>query len=122
MTGGEMRGFAAGDPSLIERAAYLQQTLDHQVTAYLAGLPDANTLAASLREEAGAHVAERLSEAFAVVREIADTYDVWTAQSWLFGTNSFLDDAAPVEVLRTADSAEVFSSVRAAARAFTHPA
>lgn len=122
MTGGDMRGSAAGYPSLKESAAYLQQTLGDRVTAYLAGLSDASTLAASLREDASAKVAERLSEAYAVVREIADTYDARTAQSWLFGTNSFLDDAAPIEVLRAADTAEVFSSVRAAARAFAHPA
>lgn len=117
-----MRGYAVEDPSLEERAAYLQQTVGDRITAYLAGLPDTNAPVASLREEAGANVAVRLSEAYAVVREVADTYDARTAQSWLFGTNSFLDEAAPAEVLRTADSAEVFSSVRAAARAFAHPA
>ena len=95
MTGSDMQGYAARDPSVKEMAAYLRKTLDDQITAYLAGLQDTGALAASRLEEAGANVAERLGEAYAVVREIADTYDPRTAQSWLFGTNSFLDGAAP---------------------------
>jgi hypothetical protein len=121
MTGSDMRDYAASDPPLKEAAAYLQETLGDRITAYLAGLPDTSALAASVRDEADANVAGRLGEAYRAVRAIADTYDARTAQSWLFGTNSFLDDAAPIEVLRAADRAEVLNSVRAAAHAFAHP-
>jgi hypothetical protein len=60
MTGRDMHGYAAGDLSAKERAAYLRETLGDRITAYLAGLQDTSALAASRLEEAGANVAERL--------------------------------------------------------------
>ena len=35
---------------------------------------------------------------------ISEAYDADTAKAWLFGTNTRLDDQAPIEVLRTARS------------------
>lgn len=39
-----------------------------------------------------------------------------TAKAWLFGTNTRLDDEAPVDVLRAAAELAQFAEVRAAAR------
>jgi hypothetical protein len=47
---------------------------------------------------------------------ISDAYDAETAKAWLFGTNTRLDDEAPIEVLRTAEQPEQFTAVIRAAR------
>ena len=49
---------------------------------------------------------------------IAEAYDAKTAKAWLFGTNTRLDDNAPIEVLRDAQSTEDFIPVQRAARQF----
>ncbi len=49
----------------------------------------------------------RLREGYKVVRMLVDAYDDKTARAWLFGTNTRLDDRAPIEVLGAAiDTAE----------------
>jgi uncharacterized protein (DUF2384 family) len=46
---------------------------------------------------------------------LVDAYDDKTARAWLFGTNTRLDDRAPIEVLGAAsDTAEFAMVVRAA--------
>lgn len=47
---------------------------------------------------------------------IVDAFDANTAKAWLFGTNTRLDDAAPIDLLRTAKEPGEFAAVRAAAR------
>lgn len=47
---------------------------------------------------------------------IGDAYDAETAKAWLFGTNTRLDDQAPIELLRAAKSPEEFTAVVRAAR------
>jgi uncharacterized protein (DUF2384 family) len=57
----------------------------------------------------------RLREGYKVVRMLVDAYDGKTARAWLFGTNTRLDDRAPIEVLGEAtDTAEFAAVVRAA--------
>jgi hypothetical protein len=57
----------------------------------------------------------RLREGYKVVRMLVDAYDDKTARAWLFGTNTRLDDRAPIEVLGAAiDSAEFALVIRAA--------
>lgn len=70
----------------------------------------------------------RLREGYKVVRMrravrlpvaadlIVESFDEKTARAWLFGTNTRLDDAAPVDVLRQATEPTQFAEVRAAAR------
>jgi hypothetical protein len=60
---------------------------------------------------ARAAIAQRLRHGHKVVRMISDAYDAETAKAWLFGTNTRLDDEAPIEVLRTAEQPEQFTAV-----------
>lgn len=47
---------------------------------------------------------------------IVEAFDENTARAWLFGTNTRLDDEAPITVLRQATEPEQFTAVRQAAR------
>jgi hypothetical protein len=47
---------------------------------------------------------------------IGDASDAKTAKAWLFGTNTRLDDQAPIELLRAANPPEEFTAVVCAAR------
>src|SRR5271155_2703756 len=104
-----------------EVAAYLQDQLGQRMTAFLAGLTDAKQVGRYAREdgpEPRAAVAQRLRHGYKVVGMISETYDAETAKAWLFGTNTWLDDQAPIEVLRTAERPEQFTAVIRATRQF----
>jgi hypothetical protein len=103
-----------------EIAAYLQQQLGQRVAAHLAGLSDTRQIGRYVRQqEAPSQITERrLREGYKAVRMISDAYNAKTAQAWLFGTNSRLDDEAPVEVLGQAEATEQFAAVVRAARQF----
>jgi hypothetical protein len=58
----------------------------------------------------------RLREGYKVVRMLVDAYDDKTARAWLFGTNTRLDDRAPIEVLGAAIDTAEFAMVARAAR------
>jgi uncharacterized protein (DUF2384 family) len=47
---------------------------------------------------------------------LVDAYDDETAKAWLFGTNTRLDDQAPIEVLGAATETPDFTMVVQAAR------
>jgi uncharacterized protein (DUF2384 family) len=47
---------------------------------------------------------------------LIDAYDGKTARAWLFGTNTRLDDRAPIEVLGAATETAEFAAVVRAAR------
>jgi hypothetical protein len=66
--------------------------------------------------EPRAAVARRLRHGYKIVRMISDAYGAETAKAWLFGTNTRLDDQAPIELLRVAESPEQFTAVVRAAR------
>lgn len=102
-----------------EIAAYLQDRLGQRMTAFMAGLTDAKQIGRYAREdgpEPRAAVARRLRHGYKIVRMINEAYDAETAKAWLFGTNTLLDDEAPIEVLRAADEPEQFTAVIRAAR------
>jgi hypothetical protein len=102
-----------------EVAAYLQDQLGQRMTAFLVGLTDAKQVGRYARAdgpEPRAIIAQRLRHGYKVVRMISDAYDAETAKAWLFGTNTRLDDQAPIEVLRTAEQPEQFTAVIRAAR------
>jgi hypothetical protein len=102
-----------------EIAVSLQGSLGQRMAAFLAGLSDAKQMGRYAREdgpEPRAAVARRLRHGYKIVRMISDAYDAETAKAWLFGTNTRLDDQAPIEMLRAAESPEQFTAVVRAAR------
>jgi hypothetical protein len=103
-----------------EIARYLQGQLGQRTAAYLAGVADSRQIGryAAEKHEPGPPVERRLREGYKVVRMICDAYDAKTAKAWLFGTNSRLDDQAPVEVIGRAESTDDFVAALRAARQF----
>ena len=100
-------------------AAYLQETLGQRITAAIAGLGDTRQVGRYAREDGPrphATADRRLREGYKIVRMLVDTYDDQTARAWLFGTNTRLDDQAPIEVLGTATDPKDFTAVVRAAR------
>jgi hypothetical protein len=104
-------------------AEYLQARLGQRMAAHLAGLADAKQIGRYIREDGPTpndKVDRRLREGYKVVRIIETSYDAKTAKAWLFGTNTRLDDNAPVELLGGAQSTEDFITVKRAARQFAN--
>lgn len=100
-------------------AAYLQETVGQRVTAALAGLVDAKQIGRYARAggpQPHGSTERRLREGYKVVRMLVDAYDSKTARAWLFGTNTRLDDQAPIEVLGHATDTPEFTAVVRAAR------
>ena len=104
-----------------EIAAYLQEQLGQRMAAHLAGLTDTRQIGRYARGDAPkpSDVTERrLREGYKIVRMIVEAYDARTARAWLFGTNTRLDDEAPIEVLGEATATSQFAAVVRAARQF----
>jgi hypothetical protein len=102
-------------------AAYLQEQLGQRMAAHLAGLTDVKQIGRYTRKdgpEPRDNVERRLREGYKIVRMIVEAYDAKTAKVWLFGTNTRLDDDAPIDRLREAAITEDFIPVRRAARQF----
>ena len=108
----------AATRSIREIAAYLQDAVGQRVAAAIAGLADAKQIGRYAREdgpEPHGATERRLREGYKIVRMLVAAYDGKTARAWLFGTNTRLDDQAPIEVLGAAtDTADFMSVVRAA--------
>ena len=109
----------AATRSIREIAAYLQDAIGQRVAAAIAGLIDAKQIGRYAREdgpEPHGTTERRLREGYKVVRMLIDAYDGKTARAWLFGTNTRLDDRAPIEVLGAATETTDFAAVVRAAR------
>jgi hypothetical protein len=109
----------ASSSSIREIAAYLQEAVGQRVAAAIAGLADAKQIGRYVRAngpEPHGTTERRLREGYKVVRMLVDAYDDKTARAWLFGTNTRLDDQAPVEVLGAATHTADFTLVVQAAR------
>lgn len=109
----------ASTRSIAEIAGYLQEAVGQRVAAAIAGLGDAKQIGRYAREggpEPHVSTERRLREGYKVVRMLVDAYDDKTARAWLFGTNTRLDDRAPVEVLGAATETGDFTAVLRAAR------
>lgn len=108
----------AATRSIREIAAYLQGAVGQRVAAAIAGLADAKQIGRYARDggpEPHGSTERRLREGYKVVRMLTDAYDPKTTRAWLFGTNTRLDDRAPIEVLGAAsDTPEFIAVVRAA--------
>lgn len=105
--------------SIREVAAYLQDAVGQRVTAAIAGLADAKQIGRYVRPDGPqphGTTERRIREGYKVVRMLVDAYDGNTAKAWLFGTNTRLDDQAPVEVLGAAIDTADFTRVVQAAR------
>ena len=105
--------------SIREIASYLQDAVGQRIAAAIAGLSDAKQIGRYARPDGPVPrgmTDRRLREGYKVVRMLVDAYDDKTARAWLFGTNTRLDDRAPVEVLGEAESTADFASVVQAAR------
>lgn len=107
--------------SVREIATYLRDTIGARMTAAIAGLNDPEQVESYARGDASEIdelVERRLREGFKAVRILVAAYDSQTARVWLFGTNSWLDERAPIEVLGQAtDTDELAAVVRAARQA-----
>lgn len=102
-----------------EIAGYLQDQLGQRMAAHLAGLRDAKQIGRYRREDGptpSQRTEQRLREGYKIVRMIVEAFDEKTARAWLFGTNTRLDDQAPIAVLRQATEPGQFATVRQAAR------
>lgn len=102
-----------------EVATYLQDAIGPRMTAAIAGLSDPEQIESYARGEGpqpAGTVERRLREGFKVVRMLSEAYDADTARAWLFGTNSYLDERAPIQVLGQATQTSDFVAVVKAAR------
>jgi uncharacterized protein (DUF2384 family) len=105
--------------SIREIAAYLQEAVGQRVAAAMAGLADAKQIGRYARErgpQPHGSTERRLREGYKIVRMLIDAYDDKTARAWLFGTNTRLDDRAPIEVIGAATDTADFTLVVRAAR------
>jgi uncharacterized protein (DUF2384 family) len=105
---------------IAEVAGYLQEHISQRMAAYLAGLADSRQIGRYARDDhkPTPPTDRRLREGYKVVRLLVEAYDDSTARSWLFGTNTRLDDQAPIEVLQQATDTQTFIDVLRAARQF----
>ena len=106
--------------SIAEIAGYLQEHISQRMAAYMVDLVDSRQIGRYARgeHEPTPPVQRRLREGYKVVRLLVEAYDDSTARSWLFGTNTRLDDHAPIEVLQHATDTQTFIDVLRAARQF----
>jgi len=104
-----------------ELAVYLQDVLGQRMAAHLAGLEHVKQIGRYGRGAATPRdlPARRIREGYKVVRMLVDAYDATTAKAWLFGTNTRLDDRAPIDVLGLGTMSEDFGTVVRAARQFS---
>ncbi len=105
--------------AISEIAGYLQDALGQRIAAHLVGSRDAKQIGRYRKADGptpNPTTDLRLREGYKVVRMVVESFDDKTARAWLFGTNTHLDDAAPVDVLRRATEPSQFAEVRAAAR------
>lgn len=101
-----------------EIAGYLQEQVGQRVASAIAGLVDAGQIDRYVCGTASprAVTERRLREGFKAIRLLVDAYDDQTARAWLFGTNTRLDDRAPIDVLAAARETSEFEAVAEAAR------
>jgi hypothetical protein len=105
--------------SISEIAGYLQDALGQRIAAHLVGSRDAKQIGRYRKADGptpNLTTDLRLREGYKVVRMIVGSFDDRTARAWLFGTNTRLDDEAPVDVLRRATEPSQFAEMKAAAR------
>jgi hypothetical protein len=105
---------------LTEIVGYLQEHLDRQAVAYMAGLKDPQMVSdwAAGAAEPQLRRRMRLRYGYRAARMIIEAFDDRTAEAWLFGSNTKLDDEAPAWVLRNARTVDDLRYLIPAAKAF----
>lgn len=105
---------------IAEVVNYLQEHLGSEVTAFLSGTDDVLAVKrwSSGEAEPGQLDEARLRFGYAATRPIVEAYDGETATAWLFGMNEWLEDEAPVQVLREGQGSEDWTPVVDAAEGF----
>jgi hypothetical protein len=103
-----------------EIAAFLQQQLGKNLTAYISGVNDPKMVSHWIGRH---HIPRdqpqmRLRESYQAARLIVSAYGNETAKAWFYTSNARLDDQAPAYVLRTATRWEELRFIVPAARAF----
>lgn len=103
-------------PALVE---YLQQHLGGTTVAYIAGQADTQMLARWKKGSADpqSEVKRRLRTGYHVTRMIVEAFDDATAEAWLFGSNTKLDDEAPAYLIRRAKTVDDLRLIVPAAKA-----
>lgn len=115
----ERLDYEAATASISEIAGYLQDALGQRIAAHLVGSADAKQIGRYRKADGpkpNPTTDLRLREGYKIVRMIAESFDDKTARAWLFGTNTRLDDKAPIDVFRRATESTQFAEVKAAAR------
>lgn len=105
--------------SIRQVAAYLQEHVGQRVAGALAGLSDSRQVGCYTYAdgpEPHGITERRLREGYKVVRTLSVAYDEKTARAWLFGTNSRMDEHAPIEVLGAVTEIADFTVLVRAAR------
>jgi len=106
---------------IAEIAGYLQSLLGQRMAAYLADVADVKQIGRYQKPQGpkpSLATDRRLRAGYKVARMIEGVYDAETTKAWLFGTNTRLDDRAPIGALREATDDDQFAEVVRAARAF----
>lgn len=104
---------------LSDLVRYLKKNLGVKMTAYISGLCDSQPVNSWLRgKRPRLHIEMRLRYAHQAVMLVREAYGQETAQSWLWGKNSHLNDCAPAMVLRRARTVAELEAVVQAAKAF----
>jgi hypothetical protein len=121
----ENKQWADGAPtrSVQAIATYLQDMVGPRIAAAIAGSADEAEIARYASGDGPGPdetVERRLREGHKVVRILVAAYDSKTAIAWMFGTNSQLDDRAPIELLGHATETADFTAVVKAARSAAH--
>lgn len=121
----ERKQWADGAPtrSVQAVAGDLRDLVGSRIAAAIAGLADEAPIASYASGDGPGPdqaVERRLREGHNVVRILVDAYDAKTAIAWLFGTNSQLDDRAPIELLGRASETADFTAIVKAARSAAH--
>jgi hypothetical protein len=99
---------------------YLADHLGRQAVAYMVGLKDAQMLPDWMSGQTDPRSVNkmRIRHAYRAARIIIESFDDKTAEAWLFGSNSQLDEDAPAAVLRNARTVEDLRYLIPAAKAF----
>ena len=105
------------EKTLTHLVEYLQKHIGPKTTSYIAGFEDVAQLN-QIPVGVTSVVELRLRHAYEVVKVISEAYDDKTAKSWLYGTNTRLEEA-PAFVLRHAETLEDLSLIVRIAKEFS---
>ena len=107
---------AAVTASVPEMATTLQDVLSRRVTAYLAGVQDAKTIArwasgeSAIRDE---ETERRVRTAFEIVTLLLESERPETVRAWFISLDPRLDDALPMDAIRDGELRDALYAAQA---------